>query len=483
MGGMSAILNIAQGALQADQTAMQVISHNIANVDTPGYSRQQAVLESQTPFTSDQIKLGLGVKVGSVRQYFDQFTTRTIQQKAASLNEYESKATVLAHVESLWNETGDATMSQTLDEFWNAWQDVANNPGDSAARTALLGKGQILAQKFNSLSSDMQQTRSNITTDIQSGIGEVNKLTDQIAQLNDQIVSAEASQTTANDLRDKRNQLLEDLSGWVGIDSIEQDNGSVTVLSSGGVLLVNGNKHWDLSTAGDSIYYNGVQSNMSDRITGGKIGGLLDLREETIPQYQANLDEMAGTLIQQVNGLHVNGYDLAGNQGMYFFNNLQTAPNLPNAGDYSGAASYISLSSDVLDHPENIAAGSVSGATGDNGNALAIAALQTDGTLSIRNWTITNRGANRSSSTQTETLDSYYQDLVGELGILTQDTNQKQDFAQTVMDGLQQVRDSVSGVNLDEELTEMMKVQQAYEASSKIITVTDQMMQTLLDLR
>jgi flagellar hook-associated protein 1 len=483
MGGMSAILNIAQGALQADQMAMQVISHNIGNVDTPGYSRQQAVMESQLPFTDDQIKLGLGVKVGSVRQYFDQFTTRTIQQKAASLKEYESKATVLAHVESLWNETGDATMSQTLDEFWNAWQDVANNPGDSAARTALLGKAQILAQKFNSLSSDLQQTRSNITTDIQSGIGEVNKLTDQIAQLNDQIVSAEASQTTANDLRDKRNQLLEDLSGWVGIDSIEQDNGSVTVLSSGGVLLVNGNKHWDLSTAGDSIYYNGVQSNMSDRITGGKIGGLLDLREETIPQYQANLDEMAGTLIQHVNSLHVNGYNLAGNRGMYFFNNFQTAPNLPNSGDYSGAASYISLSSDVLGHPENIAAGSASGAPGDNGNALAIAVLQTDGTLSIRNWTITNRGANRSSSTQTETLDSYYQDLVGELGTLTQDTNQKQDFAQTVMDGLQQVRDSVSGVNLDEELTEMMKVQHAYQAASKIITVTDQMMQTLLSLR
>jgi flagellar hook-associated protein 1 FlgK len=483
MAGMSTILNIAQGALQANQVAMQVISHNMANVNTPGYTRQKAILEAQLAFSNDQIKLGLGVKVDSVIQQSDQFTTRTIHQKAASLKEYESKATVLAHVESLWNETGDATMSQTLDEFWNAWQEVANNPGDSAARTALLGKAQILAQKFNSLSSDMQQTRSNITTDIQSGIGEVNKLTDQIAQLNDQIVSAEASQTTANDFRDKRNQLLEELSGWVGVDSIEQDNGSVTVLSNGGVLLVNGNKHWDLSTAGDSIYYNGVQSDISDRINGGKIGGLLDLREETIPQYMANLDEMAGTLIQQVNSLHVNGYNLAGNQGMYFFNNFQTAPNLPNSGDYSGAASYISLSSDVLGHPENIAAGSASGAPGDNGNALAIAALQTDGTLSIRNWTITNRGANRSSSTDTETLDSYYQDLAGELGILVQDTNQKQDFAQTVINGLQQVRDSVSGVNLDEELTEMMKVQHAYEAASKIITVTDQLMQTLLSLR
>jgi len=483
MSGISTILNIAQGALQANQMAMQVISHNMANVNTPGYTRQKAILEAQLPFSFDRLKLGLGVKVDSVIQYFDQFTTRTIHQKAASLKEYESKASVLAYVESLWNETGEAPLSQTLDEFWNAWQEVANNPGDSAGRTALLGKGEILAQKFNSLSRDLQQTQHNITADIQTGVGEVNKLTEQIARLNDQISSAETSQTTANDFRDKRNQLLEELSGWVGIRYIEQDNGAVTVLSTGGILLVNGNEHWDLSAAGESIYYNGIASDASNRITGGKIGGLLDLREETIPQYKANLDEMAGTLIQQVNGLHLNGYNLAGNQRMYFFNNFQTAPNLPNSGDYSGAASYISLSTDVLGHPENIAAGSASGAPGDNGNALAIAALQTDGTMSIRKWTIMDRGANRASSAQTETLDSYYQDLVGELGILTEDTNQNQDFTQTLMNGLQEVRDSVSGVNLDEELTEMMKAQHAYEAASKIISVTDQMMQTLLSLR
>ena len=133
-------MNIAQGALQANQMAMQVISHNMANVNTPGYTRQKAVMEPQLSSTYDRIKLGLGVKVDSVIQCFDQFTTRTIHQKAASLKEYESKASVLAYVESLWNETGEAPLSQTLDEFWNAWQDVANNPGDSAQRTALLEK-------------------------------------------------------------------------------------------------------------------------------------------------------------------------------------------------------------------------------------------------------------------------------------------------------------------------------------------------------
>ena len=476
-------MNIAQGALQAHQTAMQVISHNVANVNTPGYTRQKAVLESQLPFTYERLKLGLGVRVDSVLQYFDVFTTRAIHQKAASLKEYESKASVLAYVEALWNETGDATLSQSLNEFWNAWQDLANHPGDNAARTALLGKGEILAQKFNSLSRELQQTRNNITADVEEGVRQVNKLTEQIARLNEQIAAAEASQTTANDFRDRRNQLLGELSGLVEVRYIEQDNGSFTVLSTGGLLLVNGHEHWDLSTAGESIYYNGIPSDVAGRITGGKIGGLLDLRDETIPQYLANLDEMAGTLIQQVNSLHGNGYNLAGNQGMLFFEDFQSPPAVPNSGDYSGASSYISLSSDVLGHPENVAAGGASGAPGDNGNALAIAALQNDATLSIRKWAITQRGANRASSAQTGTLDGYYQDLVGELGILTQDTRQQLDFSQSLMNGLEEVRDSVSGVNLDEELTEMMKAQHAYEAASKIISVVDEMMQTRLSLR
>jgi flagellar hook-associated protein 1 FlgK len=314
-------------------------------------------------------------------------------------------------------------------------------------------------------------------------VEEVNRLTRQIAQLNDRILAAESSQTTANDLRDQRNQLLEELSGWTGTTYLEQGNGSVTVLTRDGLLLVNGKESWDLSFEGTSIYWNGVPDDVSGRLTGGKMGGWLDLRQETVPEILANLDEMAGTLMQGVNGLHLTGYTLGGSTGLYFFQNFQTAPNLPNAGNYSGAAAYISLSSDVAGNPENVAAGSVSGAPGDNGNALNISALQADGTLNIRKWAISDRGATTSSSVQTETLDEYYQDLLGELGILTDEVNESQEFSQSLMTRLGEVRDSVSGVNLDEELTEMMKVQHAYEAASKVISVADQMMQTLLDMR
>jgi flagellar hook-associated protein 1 FlgK len=343
MSGLSSILNIAQGAMNANQVAMQVISHNMANVDTPGYTRQKTVLETQTPLSLNQLKVGMGVRVDSVVQCFDRYTTRAIIENTSSLKDYESKALVLSSVESIWNETEESSLSQALDEFWNAWQDLANNPGGSAERTALLGKAEILTRRFNSLSEELGQVGQNLNTDLRGGVEEVNRLTSQIAKLNERIGAAEAGQATANDLRDQRNQLLEELSGWVGINYLEQDDGSVTVLTRGGLLLVNGKENWDLSTQGDSIYYNGIENNVSDRLTGGKIGGWLDLRDETLPQYLANLDEMAGTLIQEVNSLHLAGYTLSGGTGMYFFKDFQTAPSVPNTGDYSGAAAYISL--------------------------------------------------------------------------------------------------------------------------------------------
>ena len=480
---ISTILNIAQGALQANQMAMQTISHNIANVNTPGYTRQKAILDPQSTYTLDRLQFGLGVKVDSVVQFFDAFTTRTIHQNTSTLKEYETKASVLSYVESLWNEMGGSSLGQTLGEFWNAWQDVANNPGGVTERAALLEKSKILTQKFNSLSNELDGIERNMNANLQMGMEEFNRLTKEIASLNEKILAAESSQTTANDLRDQRNRLLEELSGWADISYLEDSNGMVMVQTSKGMLLVNGAQNWDLSVEGNSIYRNGVPSDVSGELTGGKLGGWLDIRDEIIPQYAANLDELAGTLIQQVNTLHTAGYALSGGTGFFFFQNFLTPPAVPNAADFEGAAAYISLSSDVLGHPENIAAGGVSGEPGDNENALNIAALQTDGTLTIRKWVIEDRGRTLTSSLETGTLDDYYQSLIGEMGILAEEMNENQDFVQSLLTRLEEVRDSVSGVNLDEELAEMMKFQHAYQAASKIIAVVDEMLQSLMQLR
>ncbi|HSR11631.1 MAG TPA: flagellar hook-associated protein FlgK [Thermodesulfobacteriota bacterium] len=483
MQGLTAVLNIAKGALSSNQFAMQVISHNLANVNTPGYTRQRANLVSEPPVGSGRLKLGMGVGVSSVSQAFDHYTTRAVQQNTSSLKEHEAEASILSQVESLFNDTGESGLAHTLDAFWGAWQDVANNPGGMAERTALLQKGQILAGQFNNLSAELNRIKENLNASVATGVQNVNKITSQIAELNEKIVAAEASGTTANDYRDQRNNLLEQLSGYVGTTILEQGNGSATVLTASGLLLVDGSQHWDLSVQGNSVYYNQIPSDISGKLTGGQIGGWLDMRDETLPQYLANLDELAGTIISQVNAAHVAGYPLAGARGKTFFRDFQVSPQVPNSANYAGAAAYMALSEDVQDHPENIAAGGLSGAPGDNENALRIAALQTNGTLPIRTWTMAGRGQSNSSSLLTGTMSEYYQDLVGGIGILAENSNENHSFVQSTLDRLGEIRDSISGVNLDEELTEMMKIQRSYEAASKMVTVADQMMQDILDMR
>ena len=483
MPGIGAVLNIGKNALLAHQVALEVTSQNIANVNTIGYSRQRAIMESLAPLSANRVKLGMGVRVDSVIQYVDEFTNRTIQQKTSSLSEYEGKATVLSNLESIFNETTDQGLSQVMNEFWTAWQDLANNPGGIPERTALIEKAENLTGQFNSMSNDLTQIKKNMNTNIKASIDEINKTIDGIAELNEKIIYAESSDTTANDLRDQRRILLEKLAGLIGTTSLEDRDGSVRVLTSDGLLLVDGNQSYGFTQDHDNIYWNNVTSDVSQRITGGEMGAWLDIRDEIVPQYLANLDEIAGTFIQEVNALHTAGYTLSGETGKYFFADFNVAPEIPNSGDYSGAAAYIRLSDDIKGNPENIAAGGVSGDPGDNENALQILALQTDDTLQIRKWTYENRGADRTSSLQTETLDEYYKTLTGELGILIGGNQQNLEFTQTLLQDLDDVRESVSGVNLDEEMMDLIKTQRAYEAAGKLVSIADQMLETLLSIK
>jgi flagellar hook-associated protein 1 FlgK len=479
MSGISSVLNIGRNALQTYELAMQVTSHNISNALTPGYTRQQIVIESQNPLNIAGLQLGMGARAGSVGQAFDQYTTRSIQQTTSSLGESEAKATALSYLETIFNEATGQGLNQALSDFWNAWQDLAGNPGGTTERSALLQKAEALTTQFGSMSDNLNQVRQSMNTNLGASIQELNQAAAQIASLNEKIVASESDGTTANDLRDQRNSLVEKVSSLIGINYYEDNNGSLTITTTNGKLLVDGTQSWGLSQVGEEIYWNGIPTDLSADLSGGKIGGWLDIRDEIVPQYLANLDELAGSLIQELNALHSGGYTPSGATGLSFFEPLTN----PIPGDFSGAAASIGLSSDVSGDPANIAAGGLSGAPGDNENALRILDLQTNNAIQIRKWTYEGRGTNISSTLQTTTLEDYYRSLVGDMGILTSGVSQDRDFAQTLIDRLSEVRDSVSGVNLDEEMTELMKIQRAYEASAKLIAITDEMLQALMQIR
>ncbi len=483
MSGISGVFNIAKGALQAQLLALQVASHNLANVNTPGYTRQAALLESQPSASTGRLNLGLGVTVSSITQAIDIYTTQTIHKNIADLSESETKASILNYIESLFNDTSGTGLAQALHEFWNAWHDLANNPGGIGERTALLGKAENLCSFFHSLRNNLSQIIDQANASISIALQEVNTITAQIAKLNGKILEAESAGAVANDLRDQRNILLEKLSDYLGNVYLEDENGGLKIWVGQGIRLVDGLEYWELASDGEEIIWDDIPVDISKRLSGGKIGGWLDIRDEIVPQFIANLDELAGTLIAQVNTLHFSGYTLEGETGKYFFKNFQTSPELPNSSDYTNAAAYIELSTDVLGNPRNIAAGGSTGDSGDNENALNILSLQTDDTIALTKWVYSQRGDSRTSIPMSTTLDHYYHNLTGEIGILTEQTKQRQDFMQTFLDQLREVRDSISGVNTDEELVEVMKIQRAFQAASKLISAADEMLQSLLEIR
>jgi len=484
MSGISFVLNLARGALSAQQLGIAVTAHNIANVNTPGYTRQRANFENLTSDTNSRIKLGYGVVVDSVSQYYDRFITQNLQQKESVLGETETKKSTLTYIQNLFNDQAGNGLSQVLSEFWNGWQDLANNPSGIPERTALLQKAEALTERFHTIRSDLTRVQNEVGNSLGASLNDLNKWTGLVAELNQKIVSSESIGTAANDLRDQRNELLKKISGLIEGNSFENGDGSVTFVTTNGLLLVDRAQSWKLSQNGSDIYWNEVPTDVSDRLQGGKIGGLLDLRDETLPQYVANLDELAGSIIEQVNVHHLTGYNLSGETGKNFFEPL------PDPLNYSGAAAFIRLSSDVKDKPEAIAAAEAnspgpppSPLPGDNRNALKIISIQTDATLSIKKWTYADRGVTLPPASMTLSLDDYYRTLVGDIGVLTEGTLQQYDFTKTLVDNLNDVRDSISGVNLDEELTKLMEMQMAYKAAAKLVTISDELYTTILQMR
>ncbi len=484
MPGISSVFNIAKGALLTHQTAMNVTGNNIANVNTPGYSRQKAKLGSNISVGSSTIHLGMGVKIDSVVQQVDQFVNRSIFKKLSSLDEFTSRASVLRHLESIFNETLDQGLARGMNDFWRAWQDTVNNPGGYAERTALLDKSDLLARRFNAMSNDLVLLRDNMNANLSVSVEELNLLTRQVAELNEKVVMAESTKTVANDLRDQRATLLEKIAGLVESVYLEDGVGSVSVLTSTGILLVDGNNYTRIGYSGGEIRLNGGIADASANFKSGKIGAWLDIRDAVVPEYLANLDELAGSLIFQINNLHRQGVGLNGETGKNFF--------VPNPGDdysnqtpgasFSGAALYFALSDEVRGNPQTIAAGA-STAPGDNRGAQRIASLQTDSSISIRKWTYRDRGGQPEAASFTTTFQGYYETMVGELGILARSANEGGAFQQSLLDNLSKLRDSISGVNMDEELAELLMVQRAHQAAAKLVAIADEMLQTILQIR
>jgi len=471
---INSLYNTARLGLNAQQALMQTAAHNIANASTVGYTRQSVDLEANLPMNTPQGSFGTGVLVGTVTHSRDTLIDTNYRSQTSLSRQYGTLGDGLTSISSMYGEPSDNAFASTLDQFWGAWSDLANNPDSTAAKGVVQQRGQQVADTLQRYSKGLDTIQTQTLTKLQTDIGNLNKYSAQVASLNDQIVAAESSGHTAADLRDQRDNLLDQISTITPVQTIEQKDGSVNVYLSG-QPIVDGVLAQPVTQQTINGQVTLQQAGYTVRNPGGSLGAEVNLLNNEIPAQHAQLDALAKQLVTQINTIHRAGWTAAGDALGGANWNTATPPTGSNVDffDPNGVtAETISLSTSVKSDASYIAAGNVQNGTGNSVIANQMAQLRT-GTGSILAY---------GSTTQTTSFTQYYQDLVTRLGIATNDTNSSAAVYDTLAQQANTQRQSANGVSTDDELVALTKSQQAYAAAAKIITTAGDMAQTLLDM-
>ncbi len=459
MPNISGILDIGRGALLAHQKAISITGHNIANVNTPGYSRQRVNLATNPGLTDASGQIGAGVRVSDIQRIYDQFLGSQINTESYNQGKWEAQKSSLERVEFIFDETTGFGLNQAMSDFFNAWQDLANNPEGHTERQVLAAKSEIMAETFNKISYDLNQLQNDLDSSIEGAVIEINTIAGQISDLNIKISDIEKSGQSANDLRDERGLLLKELSSMIDISTFEGNDGQITVLVGNGRPLVQPPYSMSLSTVTNAsghedvlwVDRDGNSVDITNDISGGKLKGWLEVRDVKIEDYKTRLDDLASSIITEVNNLHTAGFDLNGAVGGAFFTGT--------------SASDIAVDTNIV-NDVNLIAASGTGAPGDNSNAIAITNLQ--------NGLLMSGG--------TATCDDFYNSLVSDVGIAMQSAQMNYDHQTAMASSLDNYRESISGVSLDEEMVNLVKFQHAYDAAAKLISAVDEMMNTVMNM-
>lgn len=444
MASLSGILSIANQSLQTQQTGLDVVANNIANVNTPGYSRQVAQIVEQAPFQGSGS--GGGVAVAQVQSVRDAVLEIRLNQENATQNSLTSFQQQLAPVEALFSTTGGAGLGTAIDAFFGSIQQLSTSPADGSQRQAVITSAQTMAQTFQQVARGIAQQRSGADQTLVQTVGQANALLGQIASLNRQAAEVQNAGHNPGALVDQRTNLVRQLSGLMDFNVSQGVNGQVTLTTSGGDALVVGADATALTTqmtggGVHDIFAGG--DDITASLSGGSLAGLVQARDQALPQLGSQLDNLASGLIAAVNSQNAAGYTPAGTAG----GNLFT----PATG--VGAAAAMSL---ATTDPNAIAA-SGDGTPGDNSNLLAMEGLQQQPMIAG------------------QTPDDAYASIVSGIGSVIAGANTRQQASQLVLTQLQNQRDAVSGVSLDEESIQLQQFQSAYQAAARVVSAINQL--------
>ena len=470
--GLSSLISTARSGINTYQVATNVAAENIANVNTPGYSRQSAVIESAPGTTVNGVTLGAGVMVSSVTRYYDGLMQKQLVNANSTQSYDTQKSTVLQQIEPVLNEVANDGLGAAISNFFGSWQDLSLNPGGISERQVIMSNAQILTDNFHSVTQSLTSAADTQNASLVPLTESINKTLTNIAQLNLQIKSIGEVSANPNEIKDQRDQMITSLAQRMGVKYTENADGTTdvyltkgnvnynlvkgatagsltAVAEPGGNYVVTAHDAAGQSTAIDGNVYSGQE--------GGQLWATMQLRDTIIPGYQSQVDTLAKSITDAVNGVQSTGYSPTGATGQNFFTPQSTL---------AGAAGKFSIDAGLTSG--TIAASGNASLPGDNSNALAMIGL-------VNAYTVP-------SGSPVATFNSYYGSLVSTVGLDVQSSKTVVAQDTAFLKQLTTLRDSKSGVSLDEELTNLMTYQRSYQASAKVLTTATDMMDMALAL-
>ncbi len=449
---LSSLFTISTSSLFAHQKALAVTASNIANANNPAYTRQVVMFGTAPPDHRAYFSFGSGVNVDKVLRVRNNVTDTQIRNNNQKYYDAEKQSTVLKQVETLFSEPSEYGLSNLMTSFFNSWDELAVDPHSTALRTTVAQSAQNLSEKISSIYKGITQTKLDTKNEAIDTVNKINTIVEQLHTVNSQVYEAHVVGSFDNDLIDKRDALLDELSQYANIN-VSIDENEVANVSIGGVFAVDGLHHvkFELKQKDEKLILQTNGEEIKTNLQGGSLNALFGLYNNQLPEQIKKLDEISTTIMENVNAIHSKGYSITDppQTGIDFFTGYEDG--------------VLEINQDILDDPFNIAISS-NGTDGNNEVALKIAALKGEKILNDR------------------TLTDNYSDFISGVANKIRLEDQNQESYGLVLHQLNQQKAEYSGVSTDEEMVNIVEYQKSYDAAAKLIKVADDLLQTLINM-
>jgi flagellar hook-associated protein 1 FlgK len=449
---ISKLLDISRQSLFVYQKALEVTSNNIANANTPDFSRQKVIFSTIQPDKVDGLGIGSGVQIGDILRIKNQFIESQIRSYSEDQSFSEKKANLLSNLESILSEPSDLGISNLLNEFFNTWEELSVNPQSTQLRANVVQAAQNLSDKLHKVYENFNSVKNDLGKEAEENVKLINTYTSEIKSLNDQIFRTEVRGMNASDLLDKRDSAINELSKIVNINvAIDKDN--MANVSIGGVYSADRYNATEYKVVNENgvISIQSVDGQRTLSVKKGSLGAVLELANKTIPDYIKTIDTFGNALVSSINSIHNQGYTNTEPQttGIDFFE--------------SYGFGTLSINKNILNDVNYIAV-SGDGTSGNNDIAKNIAELKDAKVIDGLSF------------------GDKYSNFVSDLANNINQNQHNSDSYSLVLNQLEQQKSSYSGVSVDEEMVNILQYQKSYEAAAKLITVADSLFQTILDV-